>query len=406
MSYTYTDKVKFAYTPNFDAFSRLRTSEPLTLFDSSNRYWDNGLFATSTTGTASATFNANQGLVDLTVGTASGDEVLRETYRVFAYQPGKSLLVLNSFVFEPAKANLRQRVGYFNSDGMYLELDGTDIYFVQRSTVTGATINTRIAQSNWNVDSLNGIGPSGLTLDLSKSQLLWMDFEWLGVGSVRMGFVINGEFILCHVFNHANIISTTYIVTARLPIRYEITNTGTTSSSSTLKQICSTVLSEGGYELRGEPGSTTTPITSPYTMTTAGTYYPIVSIRLKSANLDGIVVPTGISLLPNSAGNYSYKIIVSGTTTGGTWVSAGANSVIEYNLTGTSFAGGLTAISGFNTQTNQASSVIELSRDDLFRFQLQRNSFTSTALEFTLCVASDGNGDTMFGAIDWQEITR
>ena len=94
---------------NVDAFGRLRIAEPLTLFDSSHRYSDNGLWVDSITGTASATFSANEGLVNLTVGTASGDEIVRETYKVFAYQPGKSLLVMNTFVFGTAKANLRQR---------------------------------------------------------------------------------------------------------------------------------------------------------------------------------------------------------------------------------------------------------------------------------------------------------
>ena len=407
MSYTYTDKIKFAYTPNFDAFSRLRTSEPFTLFDSSNRYRDNGLWATSTAGTAAATFNADQGLMDLTVGSASGDQVIRETYRVFAYQPGKSLLVLNTFVMEPAKADLRQRVGYFGAaNGVYLELDGLDTYMVERSSVSGSVANTRVIQANWNVDPMDGTGPSGRTLDLSKAQIMWSDFEWLGLGSVRTGFVIDGEFITCHVFHHANLITSTYITTASLPIRYEMTNTGATSGASTLKQICSTVLSEGGYELRGGPGSITTPITSAYTMATAGTYYPIVSIRLKAANLDAIVAPTGIAVLPNAAGNYSYRIVTGGVTTGGSWNSAGATSNVEYNIAGTSFAGGTVAQQGFFAQTNQASSVIELARDDIFRFQLERNSFTSTPAEFTLCATSDGNSDSVFGAIDWQEISR
>jgi len=113
MSYTYTDKIKFAYTTNFDAFGRLRTSAPLTLFDSSHRYRDNGLWATLTAGSGAKTFNTNQGVIDMNVTNASGDKVVRETYRVFAYQPGKSLLALNTFTFATGQSGLRQRVGYF-----------------------------------------------------------------------------------------------------------------------------------------------------------------------------------------------------------------------------------------------------------------------------------------------------
>jgi hypothetical protein len=144
-------------------------------------------------------------------------------------------------------------------------------------------VNTRVAQSDWNQDPLNGTGPSGITLDASKAQILYMDVEWLGLGTVRMGFIIDGVFVPAHNFNHANLITTTYITTASLPLRYEMTNTGATASASTLKQVCSTVISEGGYELRGAQLSAGNTITSPRTLTTAGTFYPVVSIRLKTA---------------------------------------------------------------------------------------------------------------------------
>jgi len=166
----------------------------------------------------------------------------------------------------PAKTGLTQRVGYYGADnGFYLEQAGSSVSFVKRSVVTGSLVNTSVLQTNWNGDKLDGSGPSGLTLDLTKAQILWMDLEWLGVGSVRMGFVINGQFILCHTFNHANIIASTYITTASLPLRYEIFNTAGTSGTSTLKQVCSTVISEGGYELRGKQQSIGTPITAPMT---------------------------------------------------------------------------------------------------------------------------------------------
>jgi len=410
MSYTYTDKIKFAYTPNFDAFSRLRVSEPVTLFDSSNRYSDNEKWATSTSGTGSATFNANEGLVDLTIGGASGDSVLRETYRTFAYQPGKSLLVLNTFVLAAPQAGLRQRVGYFgSSNGIFLETNGTTTYLVERTSTSGSPVDTPVAQASWNVDPMDGSGPSGVTLDLTKAQIFWSDFEWLGVGSVRTGFVIDGEFITCHVFHHANIITSTYMTTACLPCRYEITNTAATSATNTLKQICTSVLSEGGYELRGESRAISTTLTSAYNLAISGTYYPIVSIRLKSSRLDGIVVPNGVSLLPLSSGNYGYRIVIGGTTTGGAWTSVAADSQVEYNTTGTSFSGGKTAIQGFFSQTNQASSSINLADSNPFTYQLRRNSFTSTPIEFTLCSAvrtAGGGGNNMLGAIDWEEITK
>ena len=393
-----------------DAFGRVRVSSPLTLFDSSHRYADNNLWVNSITGTAAATFSANEGLVNLTVGSANNDQIIRETIKVFAYQPGKSLLVMNTFVFGAAKANLRQRCGYFGADnGMYFERDGLNIYLVERSSVSGSPVNTRVAQANWNQDKLDGTGPSGITLDASKAQILYMDVEWLGLGTVRMGFVIDGVFVPAHNFHHANLITTTYITTASLPLRYEMTNTGATSGASTLKQVCSTVISEGGYELRGAQLSAGNTITSPRTLTTAGTFYPVVSIRLKSTRLDAIVILTAISILgiTNNA-NYKWEVVASGTTTGGTWVSAGTNSGVEYNITGTAFSstGGRILASGFFQGSNQGSNSVDILKEALFASQLERNSFTPTPYELTLACTAASNGDQVLGSLDWEEISR
>jgi hypothetical protein len=394
--------------PTVDAFGRLRVCEPFTLFDSSHRYSDNNLWVTATTGTASATFRANEGLVDLDIGTANNDEVVRETTKVFSYQPGKSLLVMNTFVMGAAKAGLRQRVGYYGADnGYYIERDGTTVYLVERSFVTGATTNTRVAQSSWNQDKLDGTGPSGLTLDMSKAQILYMDIEWLGVGTVRMGFVINGTFVPAHNFDHANLVTTTYITTASLPLRYEIKNTATTTSASKLKQVCSTVISEGGYSLSGLQQAIGTPITTPYSLATAGTYYPVVSLRLKTTRLDAIAILTAASILGiTNNTNYQWRVVAAGTTTGGTWVSAGTNSGVEYNITGTSFTGGRILAAGYTQGSNQGSSAIDILKAALFANQLERNGLTSTPSEITLIAAASGNSAQIHASLDWEEVSR
>jgi hypothetical protein len=391
-----------------DAFGRIRTSAPLTLFDSSHRYHDNGLWATSTASGGSATFDANAGLVNLAVTTASGSEVIRETTKCFSYQPGKSLLVMSTFTFAAAKTGLRQRVGYYGANnGMYLELANNDLNFVERSYSTGSLVETRVSKANWNIDPLDGTGPSNLTLDVTKSQILWMDIEWLGLGTVRLGFVINGKFIHCHSFHHANIITGTYITTASLPLRYEITNTATTASSSTLKQVCSTVISEGGYELRGLQQAIGTDITTPYALTIAGTYYPIISLRLKSAYLDAIVILTAISILGASANtNYNWRVMANTTTTGGTWTSAGTSSSVEYNLTGTATSGGRILAEGYFSSTNQSTASIDILKEALFKFQLERNSLTSTAYELSLVVSASVATSNVHASMDWEEISR
>ncbi len=352
-------------------------------------------------------FSANEGLVNLNVNTTNGSQVLRETYKVFSYQPGKSLLVLTTFVMAPAQTNLRQRVGYFGTEnGVYVQLNNSTLSFVERSLVTGVVTETVVNQSSWNVDKMDGTGPSGIILDITKAQILFADIEWLGEGTVRLGFVIDGNFILCHRFNHANLIASTYITTASLPLRYEITNTGVTANASTLKQVCSTVISEGGYELRGAQQAVGTPITAPTSLAVAGTDYPIISVKLSTSYLDAVVILTALSIMGVATGVYNWKIVASGTTTGGAWVPASANSAVEYNITGTSFTGGRTLASGFLTSSTQASVSLDILKEALFSFQLERDSFTSTPYELTLVVAASTNTELVYASMDWEEVSR
>jgi hypothetical protein len=398
-----------------DAFGRLRTSTPLTLFDSQHRYVDNNLWATSNTAGTTYAFANNQSLINMNVGTDSGQQVIRETKKVFAYQPGKSLLLMNTFVFNEAKPNLRQRIGYFNdSNGIFLEQSNSDIYFVKRSRVSGVVVDTKVPKSDWNIDKFDGTGASSQTsaghtsgIDFTKTNILWTDIEWLGVGDVRMGFVIDGLMLTGHVFHNDNVNTLPYMSTASLPLRYEISNFGTTSSGSTLKQICSSVMSEGGYELRGVQQSVSTVLTAPYTMATAGTYYPIASIRLKAGRPDAIVIPTAVNILGKGNNTtIAWRIIRGCSPTAGTWVSGGASSAIEYNITATGLTGGLVLASGFLGVSTQASQAIEILKEALFRFQLERDPFTGATTDFTVACSGAANNDQAFASIDWEEITR
>jgi hypothetical protein len=408
-----TSDTSFFDPAQTDAFGRLRVSNPLTLFDSSHRYKDNNLWSGLLVGTgATVGFSTTEGLINIGIGTTAGCSAIRETTKVFSYQPGKSLLVLNTFVMNSPKENLRQRVGYFGADnGMYLQVSGigsTSVSFVERSLSTGT--ETVVPQTEWNIDKLDGTGVSGLTLDISKAQILWMDIEWLGLGTVRVGFVINGKFIHCHSFHHANFIESTYITTASLPLRYEIANTGITTSSSTLKQVCSSVISEGGYELRGLQQAVGTPITAPVDLPSpAGTYYPVLSIRLKSSpnRLDAIVIMTALSVMGIGNGpEYNWQVRASATTTGGTWTSAGVDSAVEYKIGGTSVTGGRILASGFFSSSQQSSASVDILKEALFKFQLERNGLTGTPYELTLVCATNSAGADVFASLDWEEISR
>lgn len=395
-----------------DAFGRARVSTPLTLFDSSHRYDDNGLWSTSNTAGSTYAHNANAGLIELTLPTTTNAEIVRETTKVFSYQPGKSLQSMNTFVFNPAKTNLRQRVGYFGAqNGIYLELDGTTLNFVERSYVGGVVSETRVSQANWNIDTLLGpvdSSPSQITLDISKAQILFIDIEWLGLGTVRCGFVIDGQMIHCHSFHHANKITTTYMTTASLPLRYEIKNTGTTTSSSIMKQVCSTVISEGGYELRGDQRSIGTPVQTPKILTTAGTYYPVVSIQLKSAYLDAVAIVTALSILGINSNpcSVAWRVYRGTTLTSPSWTPGDAASAVEYDTAATGLSGGQVLAQGYIGITNQASQTIDVLKEALFKFQLQRNSLTGVPEPITIAMAASVNTVNCLASMDWEEITR
>ena len=400
-----------------DAFGRLRVSNPFTLFDSTHRFADNGLWATSNTaGNSSYSFSNNQSLITMTVGTTANAEVIRETVKVFSYQPGKSLLIMSTFAMNEPKANVRQRVGYHGAEnGIYLENDGTTNYFVLRSNTSGTITEERVAQSNWNIDKFDGTGYSAQAggaehvggLDVSKTNILWMDVEWLGVGDVRCGFVVDGKLTPAHTFHNDNVNLQPYMTTATLPLRYEIKNTGITASNSTLKQICSTVISEGGYQLYGTQQAIQTPVDSPIDLAVAGTYYNLISLRLKSTRLDAVAILTAISLLAITNNSYyNWQIRADGTTSTGSWVSAGDNSAVEYKIGGSTITGGRVLASGFTTSTTQSSIPVDILREALFKFQLERNGLTNTPYELTLCAAASFAGSDAFAAIDWEEITR
>jgi hypothetical protein len=390
-----------------DAFGRLRVAEPHTLFDSSFRFADNTKkWTQKLSGTATSVFNANQGLVDMTIGSSSGDEVIRETNRAFPYQPGKSIISMNTFTLNAPKENLRQRVGYFGKkNGVYLEQDGLSTYIVLRSSVSGSVNNNRIEQSTWNVDKLDGTGPSGISLDLPKSHIFWVDLEWLGVGSVRAGFVINGQFIISHIFHHANSITGTYITTASLPCRYEITNTGSTAGSSTLKQICSTVISEGGYNIQNLTRSASNPITGKNLVNDK--LNPMVSIRLKPNRTDAIVIPSLIDFYGIQATAFKYYVIRNvSSLANASFTSQDSATSVQYDISADSVGGGEIIFEGiFKGQ----STVATINLNDVFNHsaQLTRDIIDNDSAGniFTIAITPTTNNDDAIVALTWQEHT-
>ncbi len=387
-----------------DAFGRLRISEPYTVFDSQFRYRDNDKFSTSLVGTGStAVHMPNESVINMTVGIGASAQVIRETKRVFPYQPGKSLLIMSTFAMETPKANLRQRVGYFGEqNGIFFEQDGLNKYFVLRSYVTGSVQERRVDQTQWNGHKFDGSDFYQRNLDVTKGNIFWADVEWLGVGDVRCGFVIDGVTITAHTFHNDNLYSTTYMTTATLPVRYEITNTAATGSTSTMKQICTTVISEGGYEGRSNTSLATTSIVTGSLIDTGapGTRVPLISIRLKSTILDSVVLPVHLDLMCTSNDLIKYELVANGTFPGTpVFGSYAANSSVEASIGGTTISGGTVLTGGFIYQKDS----ISLGGTENFSFQLGR-TLAGVSDIVTLVATSNGTNTKIAGGIGWFEL--
>ena len=385
-----------------DAFGRTRVSAPVTLFDSQNRYAKSSDFDESVSGSATSTHSDNESSVLLNVTSSSGDKVVRETRRVFAYQPGKSLLVMNTFVMPTIHANLRCRVGYFGvNNGVFCERAGTAVRMVRRTYTSGSVVDNAVAQADWNGDKLDGTGSSGLTLDTTKSQIFWQDFEWLGVGSVRTGFVINGKFIVCHTFNHANILALVYMTTAILPIRYEIENTGATDGSRTMKQICSTVISEGGYEKKVILQTART--ASAKTVST--TLVPLVSLRLDSSRLDSVVIPDGYNVLPlaSSGTTFEIQLVKNATLTGPSWTQTSSDNV-ESDVDATAMTGGTIIDSTYVRESNNVSAAVANNREYNFALQFGRTLAGASDI-YTIAARTISGSQTALATFSFWDLT-
>jgi len=397
---------------SLDAFGRLRVSEPYTLFDSQNRYAVDNQFDVSTTGTGTTSFLSNEAAVKMEVTAGGVGSVLRQSYRSFPYQPGKSLLVLATFVMDSStSADLTQRVGYFNTEnGVFFQRVGSVNSFVLRSSSTptpGTPSDVRtVAQANWNGDKLDGTGASGYTLDISKAQILFMDFEWLGVGSVRCGFIINGEYIVCHTFNNANDISSVYMTTAILPVRYSITTT-TSAVAASMKAICCSVVSEGGFEQTSiEHVARRVNATSASTITTS--FYPIASIRLASGALGAVVIPSSYNFLPTTSDNYEIALIKNTTLTSPSWTAVPSDANVQFDISSTAMTGGTIASSSFTTGKSGA---VPLSAGSAYNLDLQLGAsiagvsdiYTLAARVVTTGGGASGGG---VGSLSFYDLTQ
>jgi hypothetical protein len=389
----------------YDAFGRLRVSNPLTIFDSKSIMSKNNLFDESTANGGTVTYTANKSTVNLNVTEAAGSTTIRQSKRVMSYQPGKSLLIFNTFVMNAQTENLKQKVGLFDgNNGIFFQDTGTGYQIVRRTYTSGAAVDTEVNQSAWNGDKLNGTGPSGFTLNAATSNILFIDIEWLGVGSVRVGFVINGQLITAHTFYNANSLTTVYMQTANLPIRYEINRNGTLAAGTyTLQQICSSCISEGGYSPEGlQQMIGTSQINAGVNLSTANTYYNIATIKIKSGRPYAVIVPAGIDVLNISNNDFEWGLFFNATPSSA-FSYTSFNDNIEYDLTTVNLTATGTRVAGGYLGGKTAPFALG---GDFIAFSNQLGqTISGTSDTLTLGVRSGtANGDVS-GLIKWYDLT-
>lgn len=335
----FAGQITVADGPSLDAFSRLRVSNPSTIFDSKQifdnapLFWDDQQTAG---GSTTSSHSVNLAATTMGVGLNTVGTRVRQTFRRFNYQPGKSQLIFLTGVLGTGASGITRRVGMFDeSNGLFFELAGTTLSVVRRTKATGSIVDHPVASTAWNIDKLDGTGPSGATIQLDKTQIFVIDFEWLGVGRVRFGVVINGVVYYVHQMVHANILTTVYMSTPNLPLRYEISNDGSGAASS-LIHICSTVITEGGSE---EHGAVLTASTnnSTITLTSAGTLYGIIGLRLKTTHLGATVKTMMASFMGTSGADpWQWQLLLNPTVTGTFTYADVTNSACQVAI-GTSF---------------------------------------------------------------------
>lgn len=393
-------------SPSIDAFGRWRVSSPVTLFDSKQIHnnqsllWDDAEPTGSSTTSAWSQFEA---ATTIGVGATTFGQRVRQTYQRFNYQPGKSQLILLTFSEFDTATGITKRVGAFDQDnGIFLESAEGTINIVRRTKVSGSVVDNQIAQASWNLDTMDGDNdsqnPSGINLDFTKAQILFIDFEWLGVGRVRVGFVIDGLIYYCHEFLNANNLTTVYMSTPNLPLRYEINN-DSNGAADEFVHICASVMSEGGVE---ETGLLLSDSSGAVANLSSATDYALLGIRQKAANLDGVVFPKTVSLICSTANDEAEWILYLNPTI------AGSFTYSDYSPTASSV---VQVAKGANTNTISAG--IPLSRGffataapDLAVLDAVNkigSKIDGTRDEIVLAVRPITNNITVYGTMTWRE---
>lgn len=335
-------------SPNLDAFSRLRVSNPLTIFSNQFTYDASPLIFeqyTNNIGPCQAIHDGTNRSMTLQMGGASAaDYLYLQSYEYIPYQPGRSQLVFITFnmtLTGSLTPDVNRYVGLGDdNNGFFLKYDGASgkFEFIIRSTTSiGPQI---VPEGSWNLDKMNGTGPSGVAMDWKSTQILVIDFQALYVGRVRMGFDVDGQIIYAHEFLNANTFTYPYVATANLPIRVgleAVNNTGLEEMSF----VCCSVASEGGSEDAQRFGYNFTLDGNVLSLASGPTLNYITSLR-PTATFAGYVnrvkfVLDSIDIINTGNRSAYFQLGIGATIITPSYTSVNSNySAMEYDVFGTS----------------------------------------------------------------------
>ncbi|AOO15587.1 virion structural protein [Cyanophage S-RIM12_Np_22_1112] len=389
------------WRPQFTGKNRLKTSPYQTSFFNTFQYGlETDIWETDITGTASAVHNPDASNVTMSVGSTAGDKVIRQTRQVMRYIPGRASTCSFAIRLETPVAGVRRRLGVFDGEnGAYFEDDGGTYAVVLRSKATGSVVETRVTRDNWNGDKLDGTGPSQITASPTAIQMINIEYEWYGAGQVVISYTIGGETHVIHKFNTANYINNVWCSTPFLPIRVEIENVTGAAGTHYIYQGSNSLTQEGEPEKLGTLVSYANPITGT-TLSSANTFYPVLSLRLKPGDLAGIVLPRSLQVASNDNTNVFWRLVENSTLTGPSWTDhPNPDAITQIDTTATASTGGVVILSGFTV--GGGASLIEL--DDKAALQIGRSSLGTVSDIYTLECASPNTNKKALAVLNWLE---
>ncbi len=345
--------------PSVDAFGRFRVSQPVTTFDSKllhassqPLFWDEAL--TGVMATTSPT--VNKPYIDWTSTDVTAGTRIRQTFRRFNYQPGKSQLILMSGVLELASGvttGCVRRIGIFDgNNGAFFQSNAGVLGICTRSKDSGSVVDSVVVQSSWNLDTMDGDAhehnPSGVTLDITKAQIFIIDFQWLSAGRVRFGLQIDGSIIYVHETEVANTGLIPWASTPNLPLRYEIATT-TDSGVCSMRIICASVVAEGGTDDIGIVRYKSTAGVAVVTVV-EDDLYAVVGIRLKTDFIGATIKMLRMAMQAQTNSEFVEWVLLFNPTIAGTFAYSNlSNSAVQTALgaTANTVTGGMELAGGF-----------------------------------------------------------